>query len=35
VTLISLITGLRRCRRLPKCPECAPPLIAMFYFDNP
>src|SRR5258708_29380798 len=26
VTLISLITGLRRCRRLPNDPECAPPL---------
>src|SRR6476620_10525501 len=29
VTLISLITGLRRWRRLPKTPECAPPLMAM------
>src|SRR5712692_2780926 len=29
VTLISLMTGLRRCRRLPNTPEWAPPLIAM------
>src|SRR5215470_1229695 len=30
VTLISAITGLRRCRRLPNTPECAPPpLIAI------
>ena len=27
VTLISLITGLRRCRRRPKVPACAPPLL--------
>src|ERR1051325_10353575 len=29
VTLISAITGLRRCRRRPNTPECAPPLIPM------